>query len=277
MTGLTFKKMHGLGNDFVIIDARNEPVTLSDATVRAIADRRTGVGCDQLIVLEPPRNGGGDIRMRIRNADGVEVDACGNGARCVGAIVLGETGRASAIIETAAGPITADEATGGQVSVDMGPARIDWQDIPLAEQVETLHLDISEGPLHDPAAVGMGNPHVVFFVENVDAIDLDRHGPVLEHHPLFPERTNVEIVQVLARDRLRVRVWERGVGITEACGTGACASAVAAARRDLAERTVTVELEGGPLQISWLENGHVRMTGPVAHSFDGVLDAALLS
>jgi diaminopimelate epimerase len=276
MSGLAFKKMHGLGNDFVVIDARGAPLDLNPDQVRAIADRRTGVGCDQLIVIEAPHDGG-DAYMRIHNSDGAEVDACGNGSRCIGALLMGETGKGRTRIETGAGVIVAEIAQNGEISVDMGEARLDWRDIPLAREMDTLEIDFAVGPLSKPTAVGMGNPHAVFFVPDIAAVDLAVHGPRIERDPLFPARTNVEIVQVTAPERLRVRVWERGAGITRACGTGACASLVAAARRGLCGRSAEVELDGGMLRISWLDNNHVLMTGPVAHSFDGILGPALLS
>mgnify|MGYP006278544321 CR=1 FL=1 len=271
-----FTKMHGLGNDFVVIDARERPFRLDEAKARAIADRRTGVGCDQLLILERPAGARGlaDVFMRIRNNDGGEVSACGNGARCVADYVMRETGRDAIVIETAAGMLDASLAASGprgerRITVDMGPAKLDWREIPLAEAQDTNHVALALGPLKDPVAVSMGNPHAVFFVDNAEAVDVAGLGPVLERHSLFPERANIEIVQVLGPDRLRMRVWERGVGITQACGTGACAVVVAAARRGLTGRHATVVLDGGELDIEWLQDGHVLMTGPVAVSFTG--------
>ncbi len=269
MTSLNFIKMHGLGNDFVVFDSRAEPLTLSADQTRAIADRRTGIGCDQLIQLEPATDAGADIFMRIRNADGGEVDACGNATRCIGAMVMAETGQDQAVIQTNAGLLATTRTGGNLVTVDMGPAKLDWQDIPLAGDTDTLHLDMTEGDLSDPVAVSMGNPHAVFFVPHADAIALSAVGPKLEHHPLYPERTNVEVVEVRRENDLRVRVWERGAGITMACGTGACAALVAAHRRGLAGRTASVELDGGILDIEWQENGHVLMTGETAVCFTG--------
>jgi diaminopimelate epimerase len=275
MTGLPFIKMHGLGNDFVVLDARRRPIALTDAATKAIADRKTGVGCDQLIVLEPPVLAGADAVMRIRNADGGEVEACGNAARCIAHLLMdgGKTG--PVILDTTGGRIAATAAGDGRVTVDMGPAHTGWREIPLAREMDTLHLDYAQGPLKDPAAVNVGNPHVVFFVEEAAAIDLERLGALIEHDPLFPERINVEVVEVKGSDMLRMRVWERGVGITRACGTGACASLVAAARRGLTGRRAHVFLDGGALEIEWLENNHVLMTGPVAQSFTGTLDESL--
>ena len=268
-----FVKMHGLGNDFVVIDARDRPFAVDDARARAIADRHTGVGCDQLIIIEKPANGASaaDAVMRIRNADGGEVEACGNAARCVADLLMRETERDSVVIETGAGLLDAERASGGRITVDMGQARLDWREVPLAEPQDTGHLDLDLGPLKDPVALSMGNPHVVFFVDSVDTIDLKSLGPILERHPLFPERVNVGVAQVLSRDRIRLRVWERGAGITQACGTGACAALVAGARRGLTHRKATVVVDGGELEIEWLKDGHVLMTGPVAISFTGEL------
>ncbi len=272
-----FIKMHGLGNDFVVFDARERPFELDDAQVRAIADRKTGVGCDQLIVIEKPkrpRHGGAnmvDVYMRIHNADGGEVEACGNASRCVADYLMRESGHDHLIIETVIGLLDASRAKGGRITIDMGPARLDWRDIPLAKPLDTLHLDLALGPLKDPAAVNVGNPHAVFFVDDATKIDLASLGPVLERHALFPERVNIEVAQILSPSRIRMRVWERGVGITRACGTGACATLVAAARRGLTGRAATVALDGGELEIEWLMDGHVLMTGPVATSFTGEL------
>jgi diaminopimelate epimerase len=276
MSGRAFIKMHGLGNDFVVIDARAAPLTLSDAQARAVADRKTGVGCDQFIVIEPPKNGATDATLRIRNADGGEVEACGNASRCVAQLLMRERGTSRVAIDTPAGVIVAEDAGSGRVAVDMGPARLEWQEIPLARAMDTLHLDLTLGPLSDPVAVNVGNPHAVFFVPEAEAIDLKTLGPPLERHALFPERCNIEAATVLSPTRIRMRVWERGVGITRACGTGACATLVAAARRGLTGRKADVILDGGTLEIEWLPNGHVRMTGPVTTSFTGVLDESLL-
>jgi len=275
MSGRAFIKMHGLGNDFVVIDARRQPLAMDNAQARAIADRKTGVGCDQFIVIEPPKNGTADAAMRIRNADGGEVEACGNASRCVAQLLMRERGTSRVAIDTPAGLIVAEDAGDGRVAVDMGPARLEWREIPLARAMDTLHLDLALGPLRDPVGVNVGNPHAVFFVADAEVIDLETLGPQLEHHPLFPERCNIEAATVLSPTRIRMRVWERGVGITRACGTGACATLVAAARRGLTGRKAEVVLDGGPLEIEWLSDGHVRMTGPVATSFTGVLDESL--
>ncbi len=271
MTGRAFIKMHGLGNDFVVVDARTVPFAPDPARVRALADRHTGIGCDQLVILEPPGDSRARVRMRIRNADGGEVAACGNAARCVASLVLAEDHDDAILIETAAGPIEARPVDGGRIAVDMGPAQTDWAAIPLAEPRDTLHLGIEAGPLVDPVAVSLGNPHAVFFVADAEAVDLAAHGPAIERHPLFPERTNVEAVQVIDPECLRMRVWERGVGLTRACGTGACAALVAAHRRGLTGRRATLRLDGGDLDIAWDDDNRVRMTGPVATVFTGHL------
>ncbi|MEE8334333.1 MAG: diaminopimelate epimerase, partial [Alphaproteobacteria bacterium] len=244
MTRIAFTKMHGLGNDFVVIDARARKLALDAERVRAIAARHTGIGCDQVIVMEPATNGEADLFMRIHNADGGEVAACGNATRCVAALVMGQEGRDSLRIQTDAGLLEAEGLEDGRIAVDMGRPGLDWRDIPLAAPADTLHLDISAGPLADPAAVSMGNPHCVFFVDDADALDLVTLGPGLEHHKAFPERANIGIAQIQDRNTSRLRVWERGAGITQACGTGACAALVAAHRRGLTERTATVELDG---------------------------------
>jgi len=263
--------MHGAGNDFVVLDARVRPWAIDSAAARRIADRRTGVGCDQLIVVEPPRQQGADAFMTIVNSDGSEVSACGNATRCVAWMLMGESGADQVVIETRAGLLHASAAGENRISVDMGPARLAWDQIPLARSLDTLHLPLAAGPLADPVGVGMGNPHAVFFVPDAEAVALTELGPGLEHDPLFPERTNVEVAQILSPERIRMRVWERGAGITLACGTGACATLVAAARRGLTGRKADVIVDGGTLTIEWLENGHVMMTGPVALAFAGTL------
>jgi len=261
--------MHGIGNDFVVLDARARAIDLDQTAAKTLADRRWGVGCDEILIIEHPRNGG-DVFMGVRNADGSVAEQCGNGVRCVADVVMNETGKEKLFIETLGGPVTATRTANGLVTIDMGPAKIDWREIPLAEARDTLHLGISEGPLTDPVGVSMGNPHAVFFVPDAEAVDLKTLGPRLEHHALFPQRANIEIIQVLSRTHLRMRVWERGSGITQACGTGACAAAVAAVRRGLAERAMTITLDGGDLQLEWRNDNHVMMTGPVAYVFDGV-------
>jgi diaminopimelate epimerase len=276
MVPLAFTKMHGLGNDFVVIDARAQPFVLSAEQARTLANRQTGVGCDQVIIVEKPGSPRADAFMRIRNADGGEVGACGNATRCVAAMLMRETGRDEARVETTAGVLEAHAAGNGMIRVDMGEVRFDWKSIPLARPVDTLHLGIGAGALRDPVAVNVGNPHAVFFVEDLAAVNLEEAGPMIEHHALFPQRTNVEAAQVLARDRVRLKVWERGVGVTRACGTGACATVATGVRRGLLDRAAEVVLDGGALWITYLENGHVAMTGPVAVSFTGTVDRSLL-
>lgn len=276
MDNLAFRKMHGLGNDFVVFDGRAKPLALVPSAVRAIADRRTGVGCDQLIVVERPENAAAAARMRIFNADGGEVGACGNASRCVARLLMDEGGAEALMIETAAG-LLACRRVGERVCVDMGPVHHHWQAIPLAHEADTLHLPLAAGPLADGVAINVGNPHAVFFVTDAAAVALAECGPRIETDPLFPERTNVEAVQVLDRATLRMRVWERGVGITQACGTGACAAAAAAYLRGLTDRQVRVILDGGELLIDWQADDHIAMTGPAALAFTGVVDPALLS
>ncbi len=277
MNGIDFIKMHGLGNDFVVIDGRSRPIRLEPHAVRAIADRHTGVGCDQVVVLARPETGLADIAMRIFNADGGEVASCGNASRCVAALTMEELDRDHVVVETKAALLDAEQGPDGTVSVDMGLARFEWRDIPLSEPADTLHLAIAAGPLNDPVAVSVGNPHAVFFVDDAEALELASLGPRLEHHPIFPERANIEVAQILGDERIRVRVWERGAGLTRACGTGACAALVAASRRGLAGRKAEVLLDGGALMVEWLKNDHVLMTGPVAVSFTGRLHESLLA
>jgi diaminopimelate epimerase len=280
MAAIPFTKMHGLGNDFVVIDARKAPLTLTAEQTRALADRHTGIGCDQVIVIEQApgdaRDAGADAFMKILNADGGEVDACGNAMRCVAALLMREGARDSVLIATGADLLRAERRDGGMVTVDMGTPRLDWRDIPLSEPMDSLHLEISEGPLRDPVAVSMGNPHCVFFVDDAEAIDLAAIGPVLEHHTLFPERANIEVAEIRNERSIRLRVWERGAGMTRACGTGACATVVAAHRRGLAGREVKIELDGGALAVEWRKDDHVLMTGPVATSFSGSFDEELI-
>ena len=261
-----FVKMHGLGNDFVVLDGRTAALPAIDARLaRGLTDRRTGIGCDQLIVLEPST--GADFRMRIFNPDGGEAEACGNASRAV-ALLHGTSAR----IETAGGVIMASPADGG-VAVDMGEPRFDWQSIPLAYAMDTARLPVGWEVLETPGAVNVGNPHVVFLCDDCDAVDLARLGPLIETDPLFPRRVNVNVATVEDRRTIRLRVWERGAGLTRACGTGACATAVIAMRRGVVERSITVELPGGPLRIDWRPDSHIIMTGPAGESFRGTFDA----
>ncbi len=265
-----FRKMHGCGNDFVVFDERSGALGFTPARAAALADRRTGIGCDQFITVEPPPPGSNaDAFMRIRNPDGSEAGACGNATRCVASMLSTETGRAHQVIRTVAGNLPADVLPDGRVQVDMGPARLDWPDIPLARPMDTLHLDLALGAVADPAAASMGNPHATFFIAGLDTLPIDLLGPALEHDALFPERANIGFAQVLAPDRIRLRVWERGAGLTLACGSGACAALVNAHRRGLTGRRAAVVVDGGELAITWQEDGHVLMTGPVATAFTG--------
>jgi diaminopimelate epimerase len=270
-----FTKMHGLGNDFVILDLRTTTLMLSPTLIQRLSNRRYGIGCDQFIVLETPAAPHADIHMRIFNADGGEVKACGNATRCMGAYLQRQTGKTDHIIETAAGFLKTAVQPNGMVAVDIGIPSLAWQDIPLREEANTLFLPIDVPGLEAPTAVNMGNPHLVFFVKDVEDIDLERFGKELTHHPLFPEGTNVEIVEILTRHDIRMRVWERGTGITLACATGACASVVAGVKRGLLENHVTVHLDGGDLEIHYDDT--VVMYGPVTFSFEGSFDAQTLA
>jgi diaminopimelate epimerase len=276
MGKIPFLKMHGLGNDFVVLDGRRAAIAVDAAAARALADRRTGIGCDQVILLEPPRQPTAQVLMRIRNPDGGEAEACGNATRCVADLLRRETGEASVRIETIAGLLEAEALPDGRVAVDMGPVRTGWREIPLSRPMDTERVELTLGPLSMPVCTNIGNPHATFFVDDVDAVDLAALGPVLEHDPLFPRRANIGVAAVLDRWNIRLRVWERGAGITRACGSGACAALVAANRRGLTAREAAVELDGGVLDIAWREDGRVVMTGPVALSFEGTFDPILL-
>jgi diaminopimelate epimerase len=277
MAQISFRKMHGLGNDFVVLDRRRDIVAIDAAAVRALADRRTGIGCDQVILIEPPHDPAARLFMRIRNADGSEAEACGNASRCIARLVAEETGERRVTIETVAGLLATELLPDRSVAVDMGPARTGWRDIPLAREMDTDRVDLALGPLATPVCTNIGNPHATFFVADAEAIDLAALGPRLEHDPLFPERANIGVATVIDRDRIRLRVWERGVGITRACGTGACAALVAGHRRGLTGRRASVALDGGTLDIRWREDSHVIMTGPATLAFEGSFDAALLA
>lgn len=285
MSGVSFIKMHGLGNDFVIIDLRAQKLALDPDRIRRITDRHRGVGADMLITMEPRRDPRGRIFMGIHNADGGEVDACGNATRCVARLLFEETGQKHAVIETGAGLLQCWAAEGGQITVDMGAPKFEWEQIPLAERMDTRGIDIKIGPIDNPvlafpSAVNIGNPHCVFFVPDIAAHDPERIGPLVENHMLFPERANVSFAQIRARNDIRLRVWERGVGVTQACGTAACAAVAAAARkgRNLADRKARVELDGGFLEIDWrTADDHIYMTGPAALAFNGTLAPELLA
>lgn len=268
-TNLAFMKMHGLGNDFVVVDARARDVNITPALARAIGDRHRGIGFDQLAVISA---GTGDAHLTFYNADGSMSAACGNATRCIARFLMDETGAASLTLTTARGDLMARDAGGGLTSVNMGQPQLEWRDIPLAEEMDTLELPIEGGP----SATGMGNPHCTFFVENAEAVPLEQFGPRYEHHPLYPERTNVQVASLVGDNHLRMRVWERGVGVTLASGSSSCATAVAAARRGLTGRQVRIDLDGGTLEIDWREDG-VWMTGATCHVASGVLTPEFLA
>jgi len=260
--GLPFMKMHGLGNDFVVFDGRVRDIKVTPALAQAVADRHRGIGYDQLALIE---DGPGDAHLSFWNADGSVAQACGNATRCIARYLLDESGKDRLHLTTVRGDLFAVDAGQGRTSVNMGVPMTEWRDIPLAEAMDTLELPI-EGA---PTATSMGNPHCTFFVEDAEAVALDRFGPRYEHHPLFPERTNVQVASVIAPDHLRMRVWERGVGVTLASGSSSCATAVSAARRGLTGRKMRIDLDGGSLEIDWRDDG-VWMTGDTMHVADGV-------
>jgi diaminopimelate epimerase len=278
---IPFRKMNGLGNDFVVLDLRARSLALGPSEVAAIANRKHGIGCDQVIALGPSADA--DAFMRIWNADGGEVGACGNAARCVAALLAAERGKPRVSIETVSAILGALVNEDRTVTIDMGVPRFNWDAIPLAEPFhDTKRIELQIGPiedpvLHSPSAVNVGNPHCIFFVEDVEAHDLARFGPMLERHPLFPERANISLAEATGPDSLRLRTWERGAGLTKACGTAACAAAVAAVRRGLNERKVRVTLPGGDLLIDWREDDdHILMTGPYELDYEGTLPPELL-
>lgn len=259
-----FHKMHGLGNDFVVIDARAQPVDMTAAKAHAISDRRTGIGFDQLILLE--QSNAADVKMRIFNADGSEVEACGNATRCIAMLMNGP-----ATIETLGG-ILHTEPGHASATVTLGQPAFDWELIPLAMPMDTRDMPVNWEVLARPAAVNVGNPHVVFFVPDCDAVELEALGPLIENDPLFPERINVNVAHLAGKDHLKLRVWERGVGLTRACGTGACATAVAGIRAGIVQSPVKVSLPGGELEIAWKDGGTIQMAGPATHVFTGEAD-----
>lgn len=271
----TFVKMHGLGNDFAIFDGRAAPLDMSPAQIAQLGARRRGIGFDQMVIIDPPKSAGSDAFLRIYNADGGEVGACGNATRCIARLLAEELAKPEVVLETKAARLDARMKKNNKVSVDMGLVYLDWKDIPLSQEEDTLSLSVQEGVLKHPVGVNVGNPHAVFFLQHADieTVPLDRLGPKVENHPLFPEKVNVEIAHVINHGKIRMRVWERGVGITEACGTGACAVAVAGVRRGLTSRKVTVVLDGGELDIEWRESdNHVIMTGPVTEVYRGEVE-----
>jgi diaminopimelate epimerase len=279
-----FVKMNGLGNEIVVVDMRPAPAAITPAEARAAA-APNGAPYDQLMALYPARTPGTDAFVRIFNNDGSESGACGNGTRCVADILFGETGKSALTFETKAGLLNCWKGPAPLTStVDMGAPRFDWRDIPLAEEFrDTRAIELQIGPidapvLHSPSAVSMGNPHAIFWVDDVDAHDLARFGPLLENHPIFPERANITLAAVKSREHLVIRTWERGAGLTQACGSAACAAAVSAARTRRTGRKVTVTLPGGDLLIEWRESdNHVLMTGPVAYEYEGRFDPALFA
>ena len=276
---IPFAKMNGLGNEIVLVDLRGSTHVFTAGEARAIAARPQS-RFDQMMVLHDPRTAGTEAYVRIYNTDGSEAEACGNGMRCVGWRVSQQTGRKDLVFETRAGVLDVTVASIARITVDMGRPRFGWQDIPLAEPFhDTRTIELQIGPidkpiLHSPSVVNVGNPHAVFLVEDVAAYDLGRIGPLLENHPIFPERANISLAHVTAPDAITLRVWERGAGLTKACGSAACATAVCAARKKLTGRKVTVTLPGGPLEIEWRADDHILMTGPVELEHEGALEPA---
>jgi diaminopimelate epimerase len=274
--------MNGLGNDFVVLDARAKPIAISEDQARAIADRKTGIGCDQLIVME--KSSRADVRMRIWNAEGGEVQSCGNASRCIADLLFDENKTDTITIDTKGGLLIATKAGDKMVTVDQGVPKFGWKDIPLSEPfADTRHIELQYGPidaplLHSPSVVNVGNPHCIFWVDDLDVLDLGRAGPMLENHPLFPERANITLAKVVARDHVIIKVWERGAGLTRACGTAACAVMAAGHRIKIIDAAARVTLPGGDLFMSVREHdGHVLMTGPAAYEFEGVLPEGMLS
>ena len=273
---LHFRKMNGLGNDFVVFDARQRPLAMDEAKARAIADRKAGIGCDQLIVLEPSAKA--DVTMRIWNNEGGEVESCGNATRCIADILFDEKKTRRATIDTKGGFLVAEKGGDRLVTVDMGAPRFDWQDIPLSEKFhDTRYIDLHVGPVEAPlidrpSVVNVGNPHCIFWVKDLDVVDLAKVGPMLEHHPLFPKRANITLARIDDRSHVVIKVWERGAGLTKACGTAACAVMAAGFRLKRLDAKATITLPGGDLFMAIRESdGHVIMTGPVAYEFEGDL------
>jgi diaminopimelate epimerase len=279
-TALPFRKMNGLGNDFVVLDGRDRVISMDEVKARAIADRTTGIGCDQVIVLK--KSDVADVRMLVWNNGGGQVESCGNASRCIADMLFDENKSTSATIDTLGGFLVAQKAGDRLVTVDNGVPKFDWKDIPLSEPFhDTRHIELQVGPIdapliHSPSVVNVGNPHCIFWVDDLDVVDLSKVGPMLEHHHLFPQRANISLARVDARDHVTVKVWERGAGLTLACGTGACAVMAAGARIKVIDRKCRITLPGGDLFMEWRESDdHVLMTGPVAYEFDGVLPPGL--
>jgi len=279
---LPFLKMHGLGNDFIVLDGRDGSAMPDAVQMQALADRHKGIGCDQLMVLMPPLEGI-DVGLDMYNADGSVAGACGNGTRCVASLMMDEKGENQVVIRTKAGDLLAwRDMVGADISVQMGPVHTSWQDIPLSRAADTAALDLGLDGFGMATAVSVGNPHAVFFIENAEAVDIEKWGPKAETHPIFANRANIEFVQVLSRREIRMRVWERGVGITMACGSGACAAVSASVLRGLTENQVTVQLDGGALEIDWRDGdavcgGQIVMTGPVSQVASGIIPAAFFA
>ena len=276
-----FRKMNGLGNDFVVLDARQNPIAISNTQARAIADRKSGIGCDQLIVME--KSDFADVRMRIWNAEGGEVPSCGNASRCIADLIFDETHTNNATIETLGGMLVATKAGERLVTIDQGLPKFGWAEIPLSEPfADTRHIELQVGPidaplLHSPSVVNVGNPHCIFWVNDLNVVDFSRVGPMLENHPMFPERANISLAKVVARDHVILKVWERGAGLTQACGTAACATMAAGHRIKIIDAKCKIALPGGDLFMAVNEaNGHVLMTGPAAYDFEGTLPEGLL-
>ncbi len=269
---IPFRKMHGTGNDFVLLDARAQALSLTREQVVRLSDRHFGIGCDQLLVLK--KSDKAEAFMQIFNADGSEISTCGNATRCVADFLMRESGKAEATLETGAGVRSGKRYGDGAVEVNMGAPRLGWKEIPLSESRNTQHLGIEIGLLADPVAVNMGNPHAIFFVRDLAHIKMSEWGPKLENHPLFPERANISAVQVIDESRIKMCVWERGTGITLACGSAACAAVVAGVLREKTSRQCAVELPGGTLEVEWQksETGEVLMRGPVAYVFEGSIE-----
>ena len=279
---IAFRKMNGLGNEIVVVDLRGTPRVFSPGQAAAIAAQPRS-HFDQMMVLHDPRTPGTEAYVRIYNTDGSEAEACGNGTRCIGLVVAEKSGRRNMKFETVAGVLDVAVRDPEHITVDMGRPRFGWQDIPLVEEFrDTRGVELQVGPIdapiiHTPSVVNVGNPHAIFWVERLDIIDLGRIGPMLEHHRLFPERANISLAKIVARDAIHLRTWERGAGLTKACGSAACAAAVCAVRKKFTDRLVTVTVPGGPLVIEWRADDSILMTGPATLEYDGVLDPALLA
>lgn len=277
LSGRPFLKMHGLGNDFVVVDGRHEPFVPGPELIRLICNRHIGVGGDQLLVIEPATLPGADTRMRIYNVDGTEAQTCLNATRCVAWLLLRESGTSRIVLETLGGLIEAGDLKGSELALRLAPPRWDWQSIPLASPADTLALDISSGPLSGPTALNLGNPHLVCFVDKGQEIDVPRWATPLQNHPLLPEGANIGVAELVSQDRIRLVVWERPGILTQACGSGACAAALAARRKGLTEeRRITVEMPGGTLQVEVHEDESITLSGPVAIAFSGRLPEDLL-